>query len=110
MEATSKRAFENGRLKNARFASRGELCSTLGEVEKRHDGVFQRPASLLDESSLLAAHTKVLVDATSPEFLVISGRSAGGSSFDRFALVFQGRHTGECKKCLVFPKGSRAST
>jgi hypothetical protein len=24
------------------FASREELCSELGEVEKRHDGVFQR--------------------------------------------------------------------
>jgi hypothetical protein len=33
------------RLKNARFASRGELCSTLGEVEKRHDGVIQQAAS-----------------------------------------------------------------
>jgi hypothetical protein len=32
-------------LKNARFASRGELCSTLGEVEKRRDGVFQQAAS-----------------------------------------------------------------
>jgi hypothetical protein len=29
-------------MKNTRFASRGELCSTLGEVEKRHDGVFQQ--------------------------------------------------------------------
>jgi hypothetical protein len=33
---------QNERSKNARFASRGEPSSTLGEVEKRHDGVFQQ--------------------------------------------------------------------
>jgi hypothetical protein len=38
---------QNGLLKNARFASRGELRSTPGEVEKRHDGVFQQAASTL---------------------------------------------------------------
>jgi len=34
--------LQNERLKNARFASRDELCSTPGEVLKRQDGVLQQ--------------------------------------------------------------------
>jgi hypothetical protein len=59
---------------------------------------------------LLAARLKVPVDAMSPEILAIAGGSAGGSSCDRFALVFAGQSPFALQKCLVFPKMTRAST
>jgi hypothetical protein len=46
----------------------------------------------------------------SPEILAIAGGSAGGSSCDRFALVFAGQSPFALQKCLVFPKMTRAST
>ena len=37
------------------FASREELCSELGEVEKCQDGIFQRTSSRLQAEALLPA-------------------------------------------------------
>jgi predicted tellurium resistance membrane protein TerC len=78
MDATSKRAFE----KNARFASRGELCSTLGEVEKRHDGVFQQPARIAspdarkDRGDLKAGIQTMVELLTFSSFLAVVALSA----------------------------------